>query len=307
MFWVRLKRVLKSGWINFRRNGLVSSASILVTTIVLSFLTGIFLFQAVLNSSIERLKGQVDIAVYFSVDASEERILSLQNTLKNLPEVATVEYSSADSEVLAFRQRHADDYLTLQALDELGDNPFGGSIRIKAKDSTQYEAISQVLEGDSKIARENAQIIERINYSQNKAVIDRLNRLISDAQKIGFVVTLVLSIVAVIIMYTTIRLTIYMAREEISIMRLVGASGAYVRSPFLVEGMLYGFFAWLVMLIIFLPTTYFLGHRATDALGINIYSYYLTHFFTIGFGVLLAGMLLGAISSFLAVRRYLRV
>ncbi len=307
MFWVRVKRVVKSGWINFRRNGLVSSASILVTTIVLSVLTALFLFQAVLDSSIVRLKNQVDIAVYFSVDASEERILALETTLESLPEVATVEYSSADNEVLAFRQRHADDYLTLQALDELGDNPFGGSLRIKAKDSTQYEAISQVLEGDSKIARENAQIIERINYSQNKAVIDRLNRLIDDAQKVGFFVTMVLSIVAIIIMYTTIRLTIYMAREEIGIMRLVGASGTYIRSPFLVEGMLYGFFAWIVMLIIFLPVTYFLGHRATDALGINIYSYYLTHFLTVGFGVLFAGMLLGVISSFLAVRRYLKV
>jgi cell division transport system permease protein len=307
MFWVKVKRVVKSGWINFRRNGLVSSASILVTSIVLSVLTALFLFQAVLDSSIVRLKNQVDIAVYFNVDASEERILALETTLESLPEVASVDYRSADDEVLAFRQRHADDYLTLQALDELGDNPFGGSLRIKAKDSTQYEAISQVLEGDNKVARDNAQIIERINYSQNKAVIDRLNRLISDAQKVGFLVTIVLSTVAVIIMYTTIRLTIYMAREEIGIMRLVGASATYVRSPFMVEGMLYGFFAWIVMLIIFLPVTYFLGHRATDALGINIYSYYLNHFFTIGFGVLLAGVLLGTISSFLAVRRYLKV
>lgn len=307
MFWVKIRRVLKGGLLNFKRNGLVSYAAILVTTIVLSVVTGIFLFHAVLNSSITLLKNKVDIAIYFTIDAPEERILELESTLKKLPEVASIVYSSADEQVLEFRNRHADDYLTLQALDELGDNPFGGSLLIKAKDSSQYEAIAKVLEGDSQVARENAEIIDRINYSQNKIVIDRLNTFINSVETIGLVVILLLSFISAVIMFTTVRLTIYVAREEIGIMRLVGASRRYVEAPFLVEGALYGIFAWIISVIIFIPITYLMGRHATDIVGMNLYSYYLGHFFSINILVLLIGLFLGIISSMFAVRKYLNV
>mgnify|MGYP000975356349 CR=1 FL=1 len=307
MFWVKLQRVLKSGWNNFKRNGLVSYAAILVTTITLCVATGILLFQGLLKNAIAQVQNKVDIAVYFTVDAPEESILNLQETLERLPEVSTVTYTSADEQVLAFRDRHADDYLTLQALEELGDNPFGGSLLIKAKDSTQYEAIAKVLQGDSEIARQSAPIIERINYSQNKVVIDRLNMLIHNARTVGGAVTLILALISIVIVYTTVRLTIYTAKEEIGIMQLVGASPSYVRAPFIVGGVLYGVFAFLILLAIFLPLTYFLGRHATDVLGFDMYAYFISHFFSIGGMVLGIGLVLGAISSMLAVRRYLNV
>jgi cell division transport system permease protein len=218
-----------------------------------------------------------------------------------------VQYISADQQVVAFRDRHANDYLTLQALNELGDNPFGGLLQITAKDSSQYEAIAQVLEGNGDIAQRNSQIISRINYSQNKEVINRLNALIFNARRIGLITTLILSLVSIIIMHTTIRLTIYMAREEIGIMRLVGASGAYVRAPFLVQGMLYGAFAWLVTNLLFFVLTYVASVKLTLLLGIDLYAYYTSHFFSVSGLVLLIGLLLGTISSLLAVRRYLNV
>jgi cell division transport system permease protein len=307
MFWVRLKRVIKAGWINFRRNSVVSYAAILVTTITLIVVTSLFLFQAVLNAAILNIESKVDIAVYFTADAPEDQILSLETTLQQLPEVANVQYISADQQVLAFRDRHSNDYLTLQALDELGNNPFGGLLQITAKDSSQYDAIAQVLQGDTDIARTNSQIIERINYSQNKTIIDKLNTLIFDARRVGLITTVILSLVSIIIMYTTIRLTIYMAREEIGIMRLVGASGAYVRAPFLVQGLLYGAFAWLLTNVLFFPLTYFAGTRLTELLGIDLYAYYTSHLFSVSGLVLVIGLLLGMISSLLAVRRYLNV
>lgn len=298
---------MKSGWINFKRNGLVSSASVLVTTITLSLITAIFLFNASLSSMITSLQNKVDIAVYFTVDAPEERILALKDMLEKVPEVQTVEYVSADEEVLAFRNRHSDDYLTLQALDELGDNPFGGSIRIKAKDSAQYESIATLLEGDSEIARDNSQIIERINFAQNKVVIERLNFLIDGVKKGGFAVTFILALISVIIMYTTVRLTIYMSREEIGVMRLVGASSGYVRGPFIVEGMLYGLFAWIVTTLLFLPITYFVTKQIGALMTMNLYQYYVSHLFSLGALVLLVGLFLGAVSSYFAARKYLNV
>lgn len=307
MFWITIKRVLKGGWVNFKRNAVVSTAAVLVTTITLSTVLGIFIFRATLVSTITALQNKVDIAVFFTVSAPEDQILSLKSTLEKLPEVASVEYQSADEEVLAFRDRHADDYLTLQALDELGDNPFGGSITISAKDSTQYEAIKQVLEGDTQVAREYAPIIERTNYSQNKTVIDRLNRLITATRRYGLATILLLSLVSILIMYTTVRLTIYMAREEIAVMRLVGASGSFVRAPFLVEGMFYGFFAWLLTTVLFLGTTYFIGPALQGLLGFNLFTYLVHNIFFLSGSVLLVGVFLGIVSSFIAVRRYLNV
>lgn len=206
-----------------------------------------------------------------------------------------------------FRNRHADDYLTLQALDEIGSNPFGGSIRIKAKDSSQYEAIASLLEGDSQVARENSQIIERINFAQNKIVIEKLNNIIATAKSGGLATTLILSLISIIIMYTTVRLTIYMSREEIGVMRLVGASSSYVRGPFIVEGMFYGFFAWLATTVLFLPITYIVTRQVGSLIAMNLYKYYISHLLSVGLFVLLVGLLLGAISSYFAARKYLNV
>ena len=307
MFWITFKRVLKAGWVNFKRNSVVSSAAVLVTTITLFMVMGLFVFHASLNAAITTLQSRVDIAVYFTVDAPEEQILSLQTTLQKLPEVGSVTYQSADDQVQAFRNRHSDDYLTLEALDELGDNPFGGSLLIKAKDSSQYEAIAQVLEGDTQVARDNAQIIDRINYAQNKEVIDRLNTLIDSARTYGLGIIIILALVSIIIMFTTVRLTIYMSREEVGVMKLVGASNWFIRMPFVVEGMLYGFFAWLLTLALFLVGSYFVGPHMSTVIGLNIYSYIVSHIISVGLLVLGIGLVLGIVSSLLAVRRYLKV
>ena len=108
-------------------------------------------------------------------------------------------------------------------------------------------------------------------------------------------------------MYTTVRLTIYMSREEIGVMRLVGASSSYVRGPFIVEGILYGFFAWVATTLLFLPITYVLTRQIGALMPMNLYQYYVSHLFSIGGFVLLVGMILGALSSYFAARKYLNV
>lgn len=307
MFWINLRRIVKTGLKNFRRNALVSSASVLITTITLSVILGLFLFQAVLSNTLKTVQEKFDINIAFRTDASEESILELKSILERQAEVASVEYTSADEEVLNFRERHANDFLTLQALEEIGENPFGGSLRVKAKDSTQYEPIARLLEGDTSVAREYSPIIERINFSQNRVVLDRLSELTRTTRLIGSLVTYLLALISVVVMYTTIRLTIYMVREEIGIMRLVGARASYVRGPFLVQGMLYGFFASIVTILLYIPITSAITRSAGDIIGFDIGFYYLNNVFIFTLILLLVGLFLGGVSSFLAVRKYLRV
>ena len=300
-----LQRIFKSGFLNFKRGGLVSWAAVLVVTITLSVITSLILLQAVLNFSLETIKDKVDVTIYFTVGAPEPQIMTLKASLEKLPEVASVSYTSAAEALRLFRERHKGDYPTIAALDEIGTNPLGAYLNVKAKEISQYESIANFMKGDNVLVSGSGSIIDKINYHQNKLVIDRLNSVISGARKLGLLITSLLVIISIIITFNTIRLTIFISKEEIGVMRLVGASKMRVRGPFMVEGALYGAVATAVTMLVFWPVTYWLGGRMTDFLGLDLYSYYGANFFKIFAIVLFSGIILGVISSFLAARKYL--
>lgn len=300
-----IKRVIKAGFMNFVRSGIISWASVLVVTITLSVITTIILLQTVLYSSLNQIKDKVDVTIYFVVDAPESKILSLKQSLEGLPEVDKVSYISAEKALELFRDRHEGDYPTIAALDEIKDNPLGAYLNVKAKEVSQYESIANFLKGDNALVLGSSSIIDKVNYHQNKIVIDRLNNIISGAQRLGFLVTLGLIIISIIITFNTIRLTIFISKEEIGVMRLVGASKMRVRGPFMVEGAIYGVIATIITLVLFLPVTSYLGRNMTNFLGINIYDYYVSNLVQIFVIILLSGIVLGTISSFIAVRKYL--
>ncbi|MFA5936928.1 MAG: permease-like cell division protein FtsX [Candidatus Paceibacterota bacterium] len=302
---IKLKRIIKAGFINFTRSGLISFAAVLVVTITLSVITTIILLQVVLTSSLNQIKEKVDVTIYFTVDAPENKILSLKGSLENLPEVEKVSYVSAEEALKLFRERHQSDYPTIAALDEISENPLGGYLNVKAKEISQYESIANFMKGDNALVLGSASIIDKVNYNQNKVIIDRLNNIISGAQKLGFLFTLIMIIISVIVTFNTIRLTIFISKEEIGVMRLVGASKMRVRGPFMVEGAIYGIIATIITLIIFWPITSYLGHNMTNFLGFNLYDYYISNIFQISIIVLLSGVLLGMFSSFIAIRKYL--
>ncbi len=306
MFWTDLKRIARSGLKNFIRNGTVAWASVLVITITLSVLTGLLFFQAVLNYSLTQIQDKVDVTVYFTTDASEDKVLEIKTSLEALPEVAGVTYESADEALAKFKERHANDYLTLQALEELSDNPLGASLNIKAEQTSQYESIIRFFEDDSALGKQNENLIEKINYNQNKVIIDRLTSIIDGARTLGFLITLILAFVSVLITYNTVRLAIFISREEISIMKLVGASPRYIRGPFVIEGVICGVIASLITLILFYPVSLWLGNKMTTFLGLNLFDYYLSHLGQILLIIIFSGIFLGAISSFFAIRKYLK-
>src|SRR3989344_3736260 len=300
-----LKRIIKAGFINFTRGGLVSFAAVLVVTITLSVITSIIFFQAVLHFSLNVIKDKVDVTIYFNVNAPEDKILLLKESLLKLPEVADVSYVSADEALRLFRERHANDYPTIAALDEIGVNPLGAYLNVKAREISQYESIANFLKSDNTLSLGATSIIDKVNYHQNKIVINRLNTIMSGGQKLGFLITFLLIIIYIIITFNPIRLTIFFAKEEIGVMRLVGASKMRVRGPFMIEGAIYGVIATIVTLVVFWPFTAWLVRNISWFGVFNIYDYYVSNFFQIFAIILLSGILLGVISSFLAVRKYL--
>ncbi len=307
MIWVDTKRIIKSGFFNFSRNAFVSLSSVLVMIITLSVICSLIFISAFLNTSLDTIKSKVDVNVYFTRAAQESDIQQMQKTLEALPEVLSTTYVSREQALQDFKDRHENDQFTLQALNELDDNPLGAVLNIKAKDPSQYESIAQFLDSKAIVGSDGVSIVDKVNFNQNRVAIEQLSRIISSASKLGSILTLLLVFISVMITLNTIRLAIYVSREEISVMRLVGASNYYVRGPFVVVGTIYGAVSGVLTLLLFYPITYYLGESSRSLyIGFNAFAYYTQNFGQIFLIIMASGMLIGAISSYLAVRKYLK-
>jgi cell division transport system permease protein len=305
MAWINLKRIFKSGFISFCRNAFVSLSSVLIMIVTLFLIGSIIFSSALLKSSLQVIRDKVDVNVYFVTNATETEILSLKKEIESLPEVLKVDYVSREKALENFRARHENDQITLQALDELSDNPLGAVLNVKAKDTAQYESISNYL-NQQNISRGDNSIIDKINYLQNKDAIERLNKLISSGEKVGLILAIIFALISILITFNTIRLAIFTAKDEISVMQLVGANYMYIKGPFLVVGILYGFTAGILTLILFYPLTFWLNkYTETFFAGNGIFTYYIHNFGQLFLVIMTSGIAIGVISSFLAVRRYL--
>lgn len=304
--WINFKRVARYGLIGFIRNGFVSLAAVLIMTITLFVLASVIIFGAALQSTLEQLTENVDVTVYFLPEASDENVMDIKTSLEALPEVALVTYTTSEEAFAAFRERHKNDRLTIQALDELEDNPLGASLGVRAKQTSQYESIAAFLESRQALGDSVGASIDKVNFSQNKAAIDRLTTIIQTSERVGYIVALILAICSLLIAFNTIRLAIYTARDEIGVMNLVGAGHWYVRGPFMVAGILYGVVSGLLVLLFLYPITLWLGPGSERFLGtFNVFTYYTGSFFFLFLILMGSGIALGALSSYLAVRRYL--
>lgn len=304
--WTNIKRVARYGLIGFVRNGFVSLSAVLVMTITLFVVACIIISNAALHSTLQQLTDKVDVTVYFQTEATDTQITQVQKLVEALPEVASVSYESRDEALATFRERHKNDQITLQALDELSDNPLGASLKIRAKQTSQYESIAQFLDTQQKNNTDTG--IDKINFFRNKTAIDQLTSVIDASKRIGFIIAFVLGFSSLLIVLNTIRLAIYTARDEIGVMNLVGATHWYVRGPFIMSGVLYGIIAGLLVLALLYPLAAWLGPASERFFGnFNVFSYFVEQFPMLFLVIVSSGIGLGALSSYLAVRRYLRM
>lgn len=302
------KRTILAGLRGFYRNRTVSLSSIFILTITLSIVTSFYLFGAVFDYTLEQVKEKVDVRVYFTTEATEEQATEVKAKLLGLSDVKTVTYISREQALTDFKKKHEGDQLTLQALEELGTNPFGASLSVIAKDTSRYEAIADQLSSESGLLGDNKGIIDKVNYYQIKDSIDKLNSIIGWVNTVGFWLSIVFVLMSCMIVYNTIRLAIFVYRDEIAVMKLVGASNMFIRGPFIVEALLYAIVATIITLVLFFPATVWVTRKTVFFFeGLNINSFYTAHFIELALTLLVFGSLLTVVSSFLAVRKYLKV
>ncbi len=303
MFKITLARIIKSGWKSFIRNSLLSMAAILVMTVTLFVVINLVFFNYSTKVVMNDLKDKVDVSVYFNSDTPEDQILRIQRSLKLLDDVKSVEYVSQGEALTKFKDKHKDNSTLLRSLDELEANPLQPSLNVKTYSASQYEAIVNFLEGGT-----FKSAVNKINYQQNKDLIARFSNITKSIERGAWAVTAVLALLAILVTFNTIRLAIYNWRNEIGVMKLVGASNWYVRGPFLVEGVLYGVSAALISILVVFPLVYFLSPKlAVFMPGVNLWGFLGANLLSILGLQFFIGIALGVLSSIVAIRRYLEV
>ncbi|HEY4520369.1 MAG TPA: permease-like cell division protein FtsX [Candidatus Paceibacterota bacterium] len=296
-------RVFKTGWTSFKRNSYLSLGTTGVMTLVLLLFSGLMVVNFLSNEIVRGIENQIDVSAYFKEEAPEEEILQMKTDLEKLPDVQSVAYISRTQALEDFKSKNAGKAIIEQSLAELDFNPLQASLVVKAKDPQNYVSIVQYLEGNK-----YRTLIDKITYYENEIVIKKVQNISNGIRNWGLVATMVLAVIAILVTFNTIRLTIYNQKQEIEIMRLVGGSYWHVKAPYLIEGGLYGLFASLVTIVIFYPSLYAISSKFGVLMpGINILAYFGSNALQYISIILLAGILLGVLSSFVAIRRFLRV
>jgi len=297
------QRIFQTGWTNFKRNSYVSIGTTGVMVLVLMLFSGLMAVNFLSSQVVVNLQEKVDVSAYFKSDISEGDILSVKLELESLNNVKKVEYVSADQALAEFKERHAGDAVIQDSLVELDFNPLQASLNIKADDPSQFASVVQFLE-----ANKFRSVIDKINFYENEKVISRLQSISSGIQNWGFLMTMALAVIAVLVTFNTIRLTIYNQRQEIEIMKLVGGSNWHIKAPYLIEGGLYGAFAASVTAVMFYPAIFLVSPKVESLMpGVSLMSYFTANIFQFLFLVFSVGVLLGVVSSFVAIRRFLKV
>lgn len=306
MLWINIKRVIHTGFVQFWRNGVVSLSAVLVMIVTLSVIGTVIFTSALLTNSLAAIEEKVDINVYFVTSATEKDVLDVKAAIESLPEISKAEYISREQALINFKERHQNDEKTLEALDELDDNPLGAVLNIKTKEPSQYEGVANFLDQNYP-TNMTGSVVERVNYFQNKQAIDRLGQIIEAGERLGAIITVIFIAISIVITLNTIRLAMYISREEINVMKLVGASQKYITGPFIVTGAMYGIVSSILTLIIFWPITFWLGPITERFfVNINLFEYYVSSFGQMFLIIFFSGVLIGSVSSFLAIKRYLK-
>lgn len=294
--------MIAAGFLAFKRNAWLSAATVMVLGLTLFVLGNLVFVGAIANTALHSLESKIDISIYFNQDAPEAQILAVKRDLDASPDIRETVYISREDALTRFRDQHKDDALIAGALAELGDNPLQASITVRAADPMRYGAISDAL------AKKNYTGVAKINYSENQAVINRLASIASTIRGSGALLALFLAFVAVLVAFNTVRLAIYTMREEIGIMRLVGATAWFIRGPFLISGFLYGIVAAVAVTAVFFPLVWLISPKVSLLVpDFNLFAYFLTNLLQF-FGIMsITGILLGVGSSYFAMRRYLTI
>ena len=300
-----LYRVSKFALQNFFRNFWLSLVTITIILLSLVSVTTLVGLNAISDAMISSLGDRVDIAVYFKPATTDEALLLARQQIQQIEDVKTVEVVFADDALEFFKNKHQNDEVVQKALDELEENPLGPVLQVYANDINVYRS---VLEDLNKIDFQNT--VDDIDFQDRSVLIERLTNI---TQKTELVITILSSffiLISVLVVFNTIRLGIYAHKEEIMIMKLVGATNWFTGIPFIIEGFIYALISVTVFWLLFMSLVAWVDPYMSaflQEISFSPQAYFNNNLFTLFWQQLVALTLINSASAFIAIRRYLRV
>jgi cell division transport system permease protein len=305
--YITAERIIKNGFVNFGRNVWLAIAAIAMMAITLTILLFAIIANATFTHTISDLTSHIDVVEYLKDSTTQPQVDTQLKQLKSLPNVASADFTSKADALKTYEKENASNTTLLAAISET-DNPLPASITIKPVDPNKLQEIQDFLNKPAQKALQS----DPTSYSgDRKAAVDKITSATHFFQQAGVVGIIIFIIISMLIIFNTIRMAIFNRRDELVIMRLLGASTSYIRGPFVVETMLYGAVAAAISLTIcwalFKVASSTLQASSLGLLDISYSSrYFNRHALTILTIQLLVGILIGAASSLIATRRYLK-
>lgn len=297
-------RVIKFAFQNFWRNIWLSLVTITILTLTFCTVSFLIIFNVLARQSINLIQNKIDISVYFKPELSEEAVTQGQFKLLSLPWTKNIKYISREQSLENFKIKHYDNPKLLNIIDSLDDNPLGGTLIITAKNIEGYGKIIDVLNGEE--FKNNIQNTET-DFNDYKKAIDRIILITDKVEKVGITASIIFAFITILIIFYTIKIAIYTHKDEIIIMKLVGAGNFFVKTPFLIESVLYAFFACFFAVLILYPILKFINPHLAFFVGtdFSLLEYLKNNAIIILGWQLLVAIILNLIASSAALGKYL--
>ena len=299
-------RIWRAGFKNIFRNAWLSTAAtsiMVVTILIMTF----FAFSSIfVRSQLTQVRSKIDLSIFLSDDATKDQIQALQSKIGGIENVTAVNYVSKTDALERLKNSSTEGEKLAKSAQEIG-NPLPASFEVKLVNIDQISSSNGNIKG-----LEEATIITDTsldNRDDNRqGVVENVISISNSVSRIGAILSILFLIIALMIIFNTIRMAIFTRREEVEIMKLVGATKWFIRGPFLVEGTLYGIFGAILSLAILIPFTRAVSPFLTDKLGAgSTLDYFASHFLAVSGSMFAIGILIGIISSWLALIRYLKI
>ncbi|HUT22239.1 MAG TPA: permease-like cell division protein FtsX [Candidatus Bipolaricaulota bacterium] len=298
-------RIIKFAVQDFYRNIWLSLVTVSILTLALLSVNVLILMNAMTDEVISSVQDKIDVSVFFTESASQAEIENLSAKLREAPQVKEVVFVSKEEALEKFKEKHQDDQKINETLSEIGENPLLNSIIVKANSADDYDAVLALLENP-----DFEDLIQDKDFADHRLIIDRINSVTGKVERFGLAMSAIFGLIAVLIVYNAIRVIIYTHKEEIGVMRLVGATNWFIRTPFLISSIIYAVLSVVLSVVILYPLLGLMQPYFSNLLadyGFDLLTYFNSHFFVI-FGLeLLGAVFLTIFSSGLAISKYLKV
>ena len=303
---MRAQFVFQEVWTGLRRNLTMTIALVVVVAISLSLLGTGLLFVKQVDNTRTYWQGKVEISVYLCTStspstqcrqngpATPSEIAAIGQNLRSLPEVEHVYYESQSQAYQNFKQDFSQDPSFVSTVSP-GEIPNSFEVKLKNPD-TDFSVVADTVQGRAGVD----------DIVDDRSILNNFYNLLDAARNAVVITAIILIVAAALLVANTIRLSAFNRRRETSIMRLVGASNFYIQLPFLVEGVIAGLFGWLIAAGLLVAVKNFGLDTLQSYFTFNV-KLSLGALLQVIFGTMLVGVVLCGLTSFLTLRRYLRV